>query len=176
MLPVLTLTADFFPEDAGRPESDRRNGTAPVQQEPTIRLHLWLEAGDEVFFGAGRALLLSKIEEHGSLSKAAEDMGMSYRAAWGKIRRTEKVLGLKLIERNGCKKGGHRLTEHGLFLTKRYLLWFNEVERWASVKARELFPWTVKSYKEKVRNPAFKLLVAFSVSLSPMETLIEAVM
>jgi len=172
----LTLTASVVPTDADGREDDRQNAMSSARQEPTVRLHVWLEAGDEVFFGAGRALLLLKIAEHGSLSKAAEDLGMSYRAAWGKIRRTEKVLGLKLIARNGCRKGGHRLTEHGLFLTQRYLLWFHEIERWACAKAKEIFPWPVKSYKEKLRGTMLEFLVALSLSLSPVETFIEAVM
>ncbi len=118
------------------------------QHEPTVRLHLWLESGGEMFFGSGRALLLVKIEEHGSLKKAAADMGMSYRAAWGKIKRTEKVLGFKLIEQHGCKKEGHRLTERGQCLMQKYLLWFAEVERLALKKAAEIFPWPVKGYEE----------------------------
>ena len=143
------------------------------QHEPTIRLHLWLETTEGVFFGTGRALLLAKIEEHGSLKKAAEDLGMSYRAAWGKIRATEEVLGVKLIAQNGCKKGGHRLTEHGLLLKEKYLLWFHEVEMWALRKAREVFPWPVKSFEEKAPSRILQFLIALSMSLSPLEALIE---
>ncbi|MHC1727035.1 MAG: winged helix-turn-helix domain-containing protein [Syntrophobacteraceae bacterium] len=117
-------------------------------QEPTVRIHIWLESEDQMFFGSGRALLLAKIDQHGSLKKAAAEMGMSYRAAWGKIKKTEKVLGFKLIEQNGCKKGGHRLTEHGQCLREKYHLWFNEVERYALKKAAEIFPWPVKGFKE----------------------------
>jgi molybdate transport system regulatory protein len=140
---------------------------------PTIRLHLWLETPDGIFFGVGRALLLAKIEEHGSLSKAAEALGMSYRAAWGKIRRTEKVLGVKLIVQNGCKKGGHRLTEQGLLFKEKYLLWFQEIEKWALIKAREIFPWPVKSFKTKTFGRILQFLIALTLSCSPLEDLIE---
>ena len=158
--------------------ADRGNGDGTVaikmeQQEPTIRLHLWLETGDGLFFGVGRALLLAKIEEHGSLKKAAEDLGMSYRAAWGKIRSTEEVIGVKLIAPNGCKKGGHRLTEHGLLLKEKYLFWFHEVEMYALRKAREVFPWPVKSYEEKPASRILQFLIALSMSLSQLEALIE---
>jgi len=125
-------------------------GESPTKlHEPTVRLHLWLEKGDEVFFGAGRALLLAEIEKHGSLSKAAEELGMSYRAAWGKIRKTEKVLGVKLIAQNGCRKEGHRLTEQGLLLKEQYLRWFQEIEKCALSKAAEIFPWRVKGYRKR---------------------------
>lgn len=130
----------------------------PERQAPTIRVHLWLETGDGVFFGLGRALLLAKIEEHGSLRKAAAELGMSYRAAWGKIRKTETVLGVSLIAKNGCNKEGHRLTEHGLLLRDKYLLWLKEVEQGARKKAEEIFPWPVRSFNEKSQGKMLLLI------------------
>lgn len=147
---------------------------ATAQEEATIRLHIWLETTEGVFFGTGRALLLMKIEEHGSLKKAAEDLGMSYRAAWGKIRKTEEVLGVRLIAQKGCKKGGHRLTEHGELLKEKYLLWFQDVERWALKRAREIFPWPVKSFEGKAPAKLLQSLVTLWLWLSPLELLIEA--
>jgi molybdate transport system regulatory protein len=170
---TFTTIESLHSEDPDR-YSDIPVGELETEQpEPTIRLHLWLETTEGVFFGTGRALLLAKIEEHGSLKKAAEDLGMSYRAAWGKIRATEEVLGVKLIAQKGCKKGGLRLTEHGLLLKEKYLVWFHEVEMWALRKAREVFPWPVKSFEEKTPSRILQFLIAFSMSLSPLEALIE---
>jgi molybdate transport system regulatory protein len=115
---------------------------------PTVRLNLWLETGEGLFFGIGRALLLAKIEEYGSLKKAADGLGMSYRAAWGKIKKTEEVLGVKLIVKSGSKREGCQLTDLGALLKDRYLLWFKAVEEEALRKAREFFPWPVKGYQE----------------------------
>jgi molybdate transport system regulatory protein len=173
---LMTLIANepFHLEAPDRSNGDRAGQIERDRQGPTIRLHLWLETDEGVFFGAGRALLLAKIEEHGSLKKAAEDLGMSYRAAWGKIRATEKVLGFRLIAQNGCKKGGLRLTEHGLLFKKKFSLWFQEVEKEALRKAREIFPWPVKSYEEKPPSKILECLLALSMSLYPLETLIEA--
>jgi molybdate transport system regulatory protein len=170
---ALTDNNQLIIENADRSNGDCTGEADMGQHEPTIRLHLWLETGEGVFFGAGRALLLAKIEEHGSLKKAAADLGMSYRAAWGKIRATEEVLGVKLIVQNGSKKGGHRLTDHGLLLKEKYLLWFHEVEMWALRKAKEVFPWPVKSFEEKAPSRILQLLIALSVSLTPLEALIE---
>jgi molybdate transport system regulatory protein len=55
-------------------------------------------------YGDGRQMLLKKIEEMGSIRQAALDMGMSYRAAWGKIKATEEGLGIKLLD---CQVGVH---------------------------------------------------------------------
>jgi molybdate transport system regulatory protein len=158
-----------------RSDSEENANTVAVKDKPTIRLHLWLETDEGVFFGAGRAFLLQKIEEHGSLRKAAEDLGMSYRAAWGKIRKTEKVLGVKLIAQCRSKKEGHKLTEEGLLLKEKFSLWFREVEREALKKAGEIFPWPVHGFKEKGRGKILQAVIALSASLGSMGALIKSV-
>ncbi|MEN6483481.1 MAG: LysR family transcriptional regulator [Syntrophobacteraceae bacterium] len=154
-------------------ECKRPDDMNAEKHEPTMRLHVWLEIGEGVFLGTGRALLLAGIEEHGSLRKAAEDLGMSYRAAWGKIRRTEELMGVKLIARNGCRRGGHLLTAEGRRLKEMYFQWFREVEQVALEKARDIFPWVVKSYAKKARGKIFQCLVAASLAYCPFEALIE---
>ena len=91
-------------------------------KRPTVRMHLWLESGESVYFGMGRVMLLDRIEEYGSLRKAAESLGMSYRAAWGKLRATEDALGEVLVETVGAKRGGYRLTPAGRGLRDKFRL------------------------------------------------------
>ncbi len=114
-----------------------------TKPKPEIRLNVWLETTDGLLFGMGRAELLDKIEELGSLRKAAEEMCMSYRAAWGKIKKTEEILGFKLIEKERGNKTGYRLTEAARALKKSYRDWYQAIETEALRKARELFPWTM---------------------------------
>lgn len=123
--------------------------TAARSKTPTIRLHLWLESDEGVFFGYGRLLLLDKVAKTGSLKKAAEELGMSYRAAWGKIKSTEKILETKLIERIGGKRSGQRLTNEGRELMKLFHHWFDSVEKAAKAKAEDIFPWTTKGYHDR---------------------------
>ena len=104
-----------------------------------MHLHLRLETDGGLAFGPGRAQLLESIERLGSLSKAAKELGMGYRAAWGKIRRTEEVLGFKLIETGGNYKEGCRLTKAGKELMERFHRWRQEVEEDALQKARVIF-------------------------------------
>lgn len=115
---------------------------------PTLRMHLWLETEDGLFFGIGRAQLLERIEIHGSLKKAADELGMSYRAAWGKIRKTEAVLGQKIIQRSGNRRDGQELTALGRQLKSQYARWFNAVETHALALAGQLFPWPVNRFEE----------------------------
>lgn len=118
----------------------------PERQFPVMRMRLWLETSDGLFFGLGRAQLLLKVAEHGSLRKAADDLGMSYRAAWGKIKKTEEILGVQLIGQSGSKREGCHLTEAGKAIMESFLAWFDEVEREALEKANECFPWPVKGF------------------------------
>jgi molybdate transport system regulatory protein len=116
---------------------------------PTVRMHLWLESGESVYFGMGRVMLLDMIEEHGSLRKAAEVMGMSYRAAWGKLKATEEILGLVLVESSGTRRGGCRLTPEGRRIRAKFRAWFSAVERVAVDEARHIFAEKVQSFEEK---------------------------
>ncbi|MBI4798570.1 MAG: LysR family transcriptional regulator, partial [Desulfarculus sp.] len=59
---------------------------------------MWLERDGRVLFGQGRQELLAAIVETGSLAGAAQKLGMSYRAAWGRLKASEERLGLALVE------------------------------------------------------------------------------
>jgi molybdate transport system regulatory protein len=73
---------------------------------------------------------------------------MSYRAAWGKIKNTEKVLGVALIEKTAGRRAGYRLTEEGLELMACFDKWFTDVERYALRRARKLLSCTPVAFKE----------------------------
>jgi molybdate transport system regulatory protein len=88
--------------------------------EPKIRV--WVCFSDRTKFGKGRARLFELIDELGSISKAVEQMGMSYRAAWGYIRELESAAGFQLLERTPGrgKEAGARLTREGRRFIERY--------------------------------------------------------
>ncbi|HHT9106902.1 MAG TPA: winged helix-turn-helix domain-containing protein, partial [Candidatus Wujingus californicus] len=50
---------------------------------------IWLEENGGVAFSEGRKMLFDAIARRGSLNAAAKELGMSYRAAWGKVKATE---------------------------------------------------------------------------------------
>ncbi len=85
------------------------------------RAKIWLEVDGEVVFGSGRLALFQAIEDTGSIRQAAEKIGMSYRAAWGKIKATEERLGIKLVARQaGGRNSGAELTSKGRELLRTY--------------------------------------------------------
>lgn len=112
----------------------------------TLRLHLWLEDNTGIYFGIGRVQLLNAIEELGSLRKAADKLGMSYRAAWGKIKATQKATGVKLLKRRGEKREGYQLTAEGKEMRDKFLQWFDAVETVALKEARNIFKIHISKY------------------------------
>lgn len=118
----------------------------PETQSPTVRLNVWLDDQGDLVFGHGRAILLQAVDEYGSLRKAASELGMSYRGAWGKIKKSEEILGFPLLEKAGGNKRGYQLTDRGRELMDAYFRWFEAVEGVAYRMAREIFPWEVRPF------------------------------
>ena len=84
---------------------------------------LWMETNGEYVFGPGVFGILVGINNTGTLKEAAKELGMSYRYAWGLIKKAEEALGEPLIHaRKGGRLGGGstELTETGLRLIKEF--------------------------------------------------------
>lgn len=89
---------------------------------------VWLKTVDGVsVLGEGGICLLKGISKLSSLKFAADEQNMSYRKAWGIIKKAENTLGFKLVEKHrGGKSGGNSsLTEEGEAL----LIAFNELKK-----------------------------------------------
>jgi molybdate transport repressor ModE-like protein len=78
---------------------------------------VWLETDEGYVFGPGVYRLLGRVRDEGTIKAAAESLGMSYRFAWGLVRKAEKKIGQPLmITHKGGRDGGGgtELTEVGL--------------------------------------------------------------
>ena len=87
------------------------------------RFKFWLETEDaDGIFGGGKYRLLRAIEATGSLSAAAEELTISYRKAWGDLKKAEAGFGVKLIDkvRGGAGGGRTSLTDEGKALMKLF--------------------------------------------------------
>ena len=113
--------------------------------KPVLRVHLWLESEGGMLFGLGRAQLLEMVALHGSLNQAAKVLGMSYRAAWGRIKRTEQALGQPLLAKASGRKG-YELTPLAKELVRDFAIWHHEVEEFALARALHLLPWDIKGF------------------------------
>jgi molybdate transport system regulatory protein len=76
--------------------------------------------GGRVKFGDGRATLLERIDELGSLRQAVAGFGMSYRAAWGYFRELERAAGFAFLARRPGGQAGMRLTADARHFLRRY--------------------------------------------------------
>lgn len=95
------------------------------------RCRVWLENKGRPVFGDGRADLLERIERCGSIRKAAEEIGMSYRHAWSHLRKIEGGLGKKLVVRRvgGPAGGGSTLTAAGRRTLANYRRFRTELDK-----------------------------------------------
>jgi len=87
-----------------------------------IKGNFWIEKEGKSFLGKGRIELLKKIEKYGSISKAAKEMKMSYKAAWDAVDIINKLSNNEVVEKvsGGKGGGGTRLTEYGKHLINVY--------------------------------------------------------
>ena len=92
-----------------------------------LAVKIFLEHGNDFVMGPGRLELLKTVRELGSLRKAAQKLGMSYRWAWGRLNNAEQELGRPLLVRTEEPVGGRPmvLTPEAIELID----WFSEVEK-----------------------------------------------
>ena len=84
-----------------------------------IKHKVWIEKNGKVLFGKGRDNILKAIEEQHSLNAAAKELGMSYRAAWGRLKASEERMGIKLVE-TGIKEKSMQLTPTARKMIERF--------------------------------------------------------
>jgi len=97
---------------------------------------VWLETDEGHVFGPGVYSLLRKVEETGTLKEAAQAIGMSYRYAWGLVKKAEEKLGQPLLKAHKGGRaggGGAELTEVG----RQFLEEFSRIEAVVSQLSRD---------------------------------------
>lgn len=88
----------------------------------SVRGSLALVTRDGNLADASRIALLRAVGTHGSITRAAQECGMSYRSAWDAIETINALVGEPLVERVAGGRGGGstRLTPHGERLVTRF--------------------------------------------------------
>ncbi len=105
------------------------------------RLNLWLERDGRVVLSRWRVALLEAIAAHGSISAAAEQLGVPYHRAWDRLAEMEAGLGLTLVDRQmgGPGGGGARLTAAGENYVARFNHFAQGIDDLAAAQFREAF-------------------------------------
>ena len=97
-------------------------------QHMNVGYKVWLEKEGKAVFGMGIYKLLCLVDETGSLHKAALDLKMSYRAAWGKVRDYEDRMGVGLLEKGRHGRIGAQLTPEGKVVLKQFQQLMQEMQ------------------------------------------------
>ena len=87
---------------------------------------LWFNRAEHKFLGGSRIDLLEKIDQLGSITKAAKAVGISYKTAWDAVNTNNNLSEKALVERltGGKGGGGTTLTAEG----KKVITQFNIVQ------------------------------------------------
>jgi len=96
---------------------------------PTNKKHkpsckIWIERKGKPILGKGGARILAAVKTEKSISKAANELGMSYRYVWDYLHKIGEVLGEPVVETfKGGKHGGGgaKLTATGENLLREYV-------------------------------------------------------
>ena len=104
---------------------------------PEIKLTF---AGGERFFGPGTVMLLKEIDNSGNVRDACARCGFSYSKGWSIIRKSEQMLGFRIVDRQvGGRSGGSAsVSEKGRALMSAYEELADELQRASDEKFSEL--------------------------------------
>jgi molybdate transport system regulatory protein len=98
-----------------------RSGLQP-ESGIVLKSKVWLEKDGKLLMGWGRATLLERIANLGSISAAAKSMNLTYRNAWLWVEAMNRLSPVPLVEKSsGGASGGYaRLTKEGLAIVTEY--------------------------------------------------------
>jgi len=87
-----------------------------------LKIKAQIYCGDEIAMGPGKADLLDAIDREGSISRAGQAMGMSYRRTWLLVDAMNRCWSEKLVDTvaGGGNDRGARLTAHGQEVLQLY--------------------------------------------------------
>ncbi len=92
----------------------------PRAQLPSLRIRIVF--GDEAMLGPGKAELLERIRDTGSIAAAGRAMNMSYRRAWALVEEMNAAFHEPLVtsSRGGVRGGGAQLSQAGKTVLEHY--------------------------------------------------------
>ena len=99
------------------------------EEEPRFRIRIVFGPGEMI--GPGKAELLERIRDTGSIAAAGREMGMSYRRAWQLVERLNAMFREPLVARTrgGAKGGGAEVTAAGRQVLEDYRGFETEARR-----------------------------------------------
>jgi molybdate transport system regulatory protein len=118
-------------------EHGKRKTPSP---RPGFRGRVWIDGPEGTFIGYGRVVLLERIREHGSITKAAKSMEMAYRHAWDLVDSMNRQARTPFVElaTGGKGGGGARITEAGERAIKVFWQFHKDLEAFLKREEKKL--------------------------------------
>lgn len=107
-----------------------------------IKTKTWIEnEKGELLFGKGKTQVLEDVERTGSISGAAERLGMNYKKTWNHVQVLQKSFDIPLVktQTGGGEKGGTTLGSQAYELIEAYKTLQADIEVYANERFEELF-------------------------------------
>ena len=104
------------------------------------RFRLRVTRGDEIAIGPGKIALLEAVRDHGSITEAARQIGMSYRRAWMLLDEVNRMMKkpATVSAHGGQSGGGSVLTPEGEEIIRLYREIEAQAERACAQQIRQL--------------------------------------
>jgi molybdate transport system regulatory protein len=111
-----------------------------VKPRPGFRGRIWIDGPEGTFIGYGRVVLLERIREHGSITKAAKSMQMAYRHAWDLVDSMNRQAKRPFVELStgGKGGGGARVTEEGEKAIKLFWRFHDDLQSFLNREEKKL--------------------------------------
>ena len=116
------------------------NPRTDKKPKPGFRARIWIDGPEGTFIGHGRVVLLERIIEHGSITKAAKSMGMAYRHAWDLVDSMNRQAKRPFVElaTGGKGGGGARVTEDGMSAIKVFWQFNKDLDAFLAKEEKKL--------------------------------------
>ncbi len=85
-----------------------------------VKCQVWLTENDRPVLGEDQAILLRLLKEKGSIGDAANELAVTSRQTWARLRRIERDAGLKIVVTRRGEGGGAALTPEGERLLQEF--------------------------------------------------------
>lgn len=107
---------------------------------PGFRGRVWIDGSEGTFIGYGRVVLLEKIMEHGSITKAAKSMKMAYRHAWDLVDSMNRQAKEPFVElaTGGKGGGGAHVTQMGKRAVKIFWRFHKDLQAFLKQEEKKL--------------------------------------
>jgi len=107
-----------------------------------VKVKIWIEDDNQnLIFGGGKTEVLEYIDETGSISKAAQKVGMNYKKAWSHIKILENNIQEDLVftHKGQGELSGSSLTPKAREVIQRYKILQYDIKKYADKRYEELF-------------------------------------